>query len=50
MSKEVVHFVKKLLGVEIRESYGATEIGGIYSDGRVRCLPGSVVIIAAFLT
>lgn len=36
MPKEVLQFTRKLFGnIEIRESYGATEIGGIYSNKTV---------------
>jgi acyl-CoA synthetase (AMP-forming)/AMP-acid ligase II len=35
--KEVLQFTRKLFGnIEIRESYGATEIGGIYSNKTVQ--------------
>jgi acyl-CoA synthetase (AMP-forming)/AMP-acid ligase II len=38
--KEVLQFTRKLFGnIEIRESYGATEIGGIYSNKTVQSPP-----------
>jgi acyl-CoA synthetase (AMP-forming)/AMP-acid ligase II len=34
--KEVLQFTRKLFSnIEVRESYGATEIGGIYSNKTV---------------
>jgi acyl-CoA synthetase (AMP-forming)/AMP-acid ligase II len=39
--KEVLQFTRKLFSnIEVRESYGATEIGGIYSNKTVpRSIP-----------
>jgi fatty acid CoA ligase FadD9 len=39
VTRELKKFVESLLGIEVHELYGTTEIGGVLADGRFICPP-----------